>query len=227
MSNDAFELTAEFRDDIGKGASRRLRRTGKVPAVLYGGRDEPRAIALDHNQLVHHLDNEAFYSHVLTIRVGDKAQEAILKDLQRHPAKRAVLHADFQRIVAGEKIRMNVPLHFLGEDVAPGIKQSGGVLSKMINDAEITCLPKDLPEFLEVDVSALEIEEMVHLSDVKVPEGVELVELTYGEDHDQPVAAIHHARKAEDELEAEEAEAAAEEGGVVAEAPQPPTEEGD
>ena len=214
MSNKAFELTAELRDDVGKGASRRLRRLGKVPAVLYGGRDEPRAISLEQNQLLHQLDNEAFYSHVLTIVVGDKRQECILKDLQRHPAKRAVLHADLQRILADEKIRMNVPLHFLAEDTAPGVKM-GGVLSKMANDVEITCLPKDLPEYLEVDLSALELDQMVYLSNIEVPEGVEIVELSYGEDHDQPVASIHHARAEEvDEVvegeEAVEGEAPAE-----------------
>ncbi len=214
MSNKAFELTAELRDDVGKGASRRLRRLGKVPAVLYGGRDEPRAISLEQNQLLHQLDNEAFYSHVLTIVVGDKRQECILKDLQRHPAKRAVLHADLQRILADEKIRMNVPLHFLAEDTAPGVKM-GGVLSRMANDVEITCLPKDLPEYLEVDLSALELDQMVYLSNIEVPEGVEIVELSYGEDHDQPVASIHHARAEEvDEVvegeEAVEGEAPAE-----------------
>ena len=200
-----FELHGELREDKGKGASRRLRRTGKVPAVLYGGKGEPRAIALDHTELMHQLENEAFYSHILTIKVGDKKQEAILKDLQRHPARRAVLHADFQRIVADEKLRTNVPLHFVNEDTAKGVREGGGVISHLATDVEISCLPKDLPEYIDVDVSALDIDEMMKLSDLTLPEGVELVELSYGADHDQPVVAISRPRKEEVDTEGEEA----------------------
>ena len=203
MSN-TYELHGELRHDKGKGASRRLRRTGKVPAVLYGGKDEPRSIALDHTELMHQLENEAFYSHILTIKVGDKKQDAILKDLQRHPAKLAVIHVDFQRVVADEKLRTNVPLHFLNEDVAHGVREGGGIISHLATDAEISCLPKHLPEYLEVDIADLVIDSMLHLSDIKLPEGVELVELSYGEDHDQPIVAINRPRKEEvDEVDEE------------------------
>ncbi|MEL7447974.1 MAG: 50S ribosomal protein L25/general stress protein Ctc [Pseudomonadota bacterium] len=199
-----FELHGELREDKGKGASRRLRRTGKVPAVLYGGKGEPRAISLDHTELMHQLENEAFYSHILTIKVGDKKQEAILKDLQRHPAKRAVLHADFQRIVADEKLRTNVPLHFVNEETSKGVREGGGVVSHLATDVEISCLPKNLPEYIEVDVAELDIDEMMKLSDLTLPEGVELVELSYGADHDQPVVAINRPRKEEVDGEGEE-----------------------
>lgn len=200
-----LELVAEFRDGKGRGASRRLRRQDKVPAILYGGKREPRAIVLDHQALLHQLDNEAFYSSVLTIRVGGEQQEAILKDLQRHPAKHRVLHVDLQRVMADEKIRMHVPLHFIGEADAPGIKLEHGVFSKMESDVEISCLPRDLPEYLEIDCSDMRIEDMRHLSDIKLPEGVELVELAHGEGHDLAVAAIHHPRVETEEEEAAEA----------------------
>lgn len=211
---NSFELIAEFRDDKGRGASRRLRREGKVPAVLYGGKRDPRRIALDHQALLHQLENEAFYSSVLTIRVGDEEQAAILKDLQRHPARHRVLHVDLQRILADEEIRMHVPLHFIGEQDAPGIKLEHGVFSKMESDVEVSCLPKDLPGYLEIDCSAMGMEDILHLSDIKLPEGVELVELAHGEGHDLPVAAIHHPRVEAVEEEAAAAEAEAEEAGA-------------
>ncbi|CAN5122822.1 50S ribosomal protein L25/general stress protein Ctc [soil metagenome] len=204
----SFELIAEFRDGKGRGASRRLRREGKVPAILYGGKLDPRPIALDHQALLHQLDNEAFYSSVLTIKVGNEEQAAILKDLQRHPAKHRVLHVDLQRIVAGEKIRMHVPLHLIGEEEAPGVKLEHGVFSRMESDVEVTCLPRDLPEYLEVDCSDMHMDDIRHLSDIKLREGVEIVELAHGEGHDHAVAAIHHPRVEEPEEEAvEEAEA--------------------
>ncbi|MGH8494999.1 MAG: 50S ribosomal protein L25/general stress protein Ctc [Gammaproteobacteria bacterium] len=211
----SFELIAEFRDDKGRGASRRLRREGKVPAVLYGGKREPRSIALDHQALLHQLENEGFYSSVLTIRVGDEEQAAILKDLQRHPARHRVLHVDLQRILADEKIRMNVPLHFIGENEAPGVKLEHGVLSKMESDVEVSCLPKDLPGYLDIDCSAMGMDDMLYLSDIKLPPGVELVELAHGEGNDLPVAAIHHPRVEEIEEEAAvAAEAEAEAAGA-------------
>ena len=212
---DKIDLVAEFREDQGKGASRRLRKDGKVPAILYGAGRAPRAISLQHNKLLRALEDESFYSSVLNIKVGDKEQPAILKDLQRHPAKHQILHVDLQRIVAGEQIRMNVPLHFIGEEIAPGVKLQGGVVSKLINEVSVICLPADLPEFIEVDVSAMNIEEILHLSDVKLPSGVEIPELAQGSDHDQPVVAISKTRGsgAADEAEGEaegDAEPAAE-----------------
>ncbi|MEN7342986.1 MAG: 50S ribosomal protein L25/general stress protein Ctc [Pseudomonadota bacterium] len=194
--SDVIDLVADFREDQGKGASRRLRREGKVPAILYGGGRKPRSITLQHNKLLRALEDEAFYSSVLNIKVGDKNQEAILKDVQRHPAKNVILHIDLQRIVAGEAIRMNVPLHFVGEDVAPGVKMQGGVMSRLLNDVEVTCLPKNLPEYLEVDVSEMDMDDILHMSDIKLPKGVELPELAQGEGHDQPLVSISMPRAA-------------------------------
>ena len=151
----AFELTAELREDKGKGASRRLRHQGKVPAVLYGGGRNPRAITLEQRELLHHMENESFYSTILSVTLGDEKQAAILKDLQRHPAKNLVMHIDLQRVVADQKIRVTVPLHFIGEDVCVGVKDQGGQISHIMSDVEITCLPKNLPEFIEVDVTTL------------------------------------------------------------------------
>jgi large subunit ribosomal protein L25 len=196
-----FDLIAELRDDQGKGASRRLRRRGKVPAILYGGGRPPRALALDHNKILQQLDHEAFYSSILTIKVGDKTQAAILKDVQRHPAKRQILHMDMQRIVETEKIRMNVPLHFVGDQVAPGVKLGGGSVSKLKTDVEISCLPRDLPEYLEVDISHMELDDMLYLSDIKLPDGVEILELQHGDEHDQAIVSVHVLRTASIEEE--------------------------
>ena len=203
-----FELFAENRPDQGKGASRRLRRTGKVPAILYGGHRDPRALALDHNALLHNLENDAFFSSILTVTVDDKSQPCILKDVQRHAFRNLVLHVDLQRIVEDEEIRVTVPFHFLGEDKAPGVK-AGGVVSRVINELEISCLPKYLPEFIEVDVSGLELEANLPLSEVVLPEGVAIVG---GEEMlEQPVVIIHRPRR-EEEPE-EEAEGEGEAGG--------------
>ena len=193
MSID-FVLQADIRDDQGKGASRRLRRLGKVPAVVYGAGRPARAVALDHNEVKKALALEAFYSSVVKIRVGERQQDCILKDVQRHPSKAVILHLDFQRIVAGEKIRVQVPLHLKGESQAPGVKTGGGVVSHMMNEVEVSCLPADLPEFLELDISALELDDSLHLSHIPLPKGVELVALQHGEDHDQAVVAIHRPR---------------------------------
>ncbi|HET7371549.1 MAG TPA: 50S ribosomal protein L25/general stress protein Ctc, partial [Gammaproteobacteria bacterium] len=166
----SFELSGEVRGDNGKGASRRLRCHGQVPAILYGGGEQPLALSLNHNEILRNLEHEAFYSHVLTIKVGKDAHQAILKDIQRHPAKREVLHLDLQRVKAGEQIRVHVPLHFINEDTAPGVK-AGGALSRHMIDLEILCIPSKLPEYIEVDLGALEIGDSIHLSEIKVPEG--------------------------------------------------------
>jgi large subunit ribosomal protein L25 len=201
----AFELVAEFRDAEGKGASRRLRRANKVPAILYGGHREPRALSLDHTKLLLMLDNERFYSTIINLKVGDLSQAAILKDVQRHPAKNAVVHVDLQRVLDDEKIRITIPLHFKGEAGSPGVKK-GGVVSHLRNEIQVTCLPKDLPEFIEVDLSAVDINQMVYLADLKTPEGVEIPELTHG--RNSPVVSVHHA-KAVEEPEAATGDAAA------------------
>ncbi len=205
-----FELTGELREDQGKGASRRLRREGKVPAILYGGGKEPRMLAIDHDTLAHQLEHEAFFTHILNIKVGDVEQEAILKDIQRHPSKRQVLHLDLQRIVAGQEIRMTVPFHLKGADVAPGVKQEGGDISQVMSDVDIVCLPKDLPEYIDIDVSELKIGDVINLSQVQAPEGVRFEALAQGEEFDQPVVSCHHIRITVEEEPEEELEAGAE-----------------
>jgi large subunit ribosomal protein L25 len=193
----SFELDAEFREDQGKGASRRLRHHGKVPAILYGGKRDSRALLLDHTKLAQLMDNERFYSTILALKVGSQSQAAVAKDVQRHPYKNQIMHIDFQRVLEDEKIRMHVPLHFKGGAESKGVKEQGGVLSHVRNDVELTCLPKDLPEFVEVDVSGLEINQVFKLSGLKLPPGVELVELLAG--RDGPVASIHMPRVEEEE----------------------------
>lgn len=213
MSND-LDLVAELREDQGKGASRRLRREGKVPAILYGGGREPRALALDHNKLLHQMEKESFYSSILSIKAGERTQPAIVKDVQRHASKSRILHIDLQRILADEKIRMSVPVHLLNEDDAVGVKSGGGVISRLINEIEIVCLPADLPEYFELDIANLDVDEMLHLSDIKVPDGVEIPALA--QEQDQGVVAIHIPKaitEPEDEEGEVDAEAAAGEAG--------------
>jgi len=212
----AFELTAEFRDGPGKGASRRLRHANKVPAILYGGHREPRALSLDHTKLMLMLDNERFYSTIISLKVGDATQAAILKDVQRHPARNAVLHVDLQRVLENEKIRMTIPLHFKGAAGSPGVK-AGGVVSHLRNDVDISCLPKDLPEFLELDVSGLAMNELKYLADIPVPEGVELTELAHG--RNAPVISVHHPKAEEVETPTAEAAAATTAAAAAAVAP--------
>ena len=202
----SFELTAEFRDDQGKGASRRLRHAGRVPAILYGGQREPRALSLDHTKLQLALENEKFYSSIMQLKVGDQTQAAILRDVQRHPWKNQVVHIDLQRVYENEKIRLAVPLHYTGEAGAPGVKTEGGMMSHLKNELMVECLPKDLPEFLEVDVSGLHLNESLHVSDIKLPAGVAAVELQSGKN---PSIVAVHAMRAE-EIEAPVAAAAAE-----------------
>jgi large subunit ribosomal protein L25 len=209
----SFELVAEFRDgQQGKGASRRLRRGGKVPAILYGGHIEPRQLSIDHQKLLLMLDNERFYSTILSIKVGSESQAAILKDVQRHPAKNQIVHLDLQRVLDNEKVRMTIPLHFKGDTVAPGVKTQGGIVSHLLNDVQVSCLPKDLPEFLELDLSAMQINEIKRLSDIPLPAGIELVALAHG--RDEAVVSIHHPR-------AEEAEAPAAAAATTAAAATP------
>jgi len=219
--NDDFDLIAEIREDQGKGASRRLRHQGKVPAIIYGAGRPPRALVFDHNRVIQQLENESFYSSVLNIKVGEKSQAAILKDVQRHPAKPLVMHMDFQRIVADQEIRMSVPLHFIGEDIAPGVKQGGGAVSHLMNEVDIVCLPKHLPEFIDVDVSELELDEMLSMSDIKLPEGVSIPALAQGPEQDRPIVSIHVIREVvieeEEELEPGAVPVAGEEPDAAAE----------
>jgi len=218
---DDFDLIADIREDQGKGASRRLRHQGKVPAIIYGAGRPPRALVFDHNRVILKLENESFYSSILNIKVGEKSQAAILKDVQRHPARPQVMHMDFQRIVEDEEIKMLVPIHFDGEDVAPGVKEGGGKVSHLITELEIVCLPKHLPEYLEIDVSELELDAMLKMSDVKLPEGVSVPALAQGEEADRPVVSIHIIKEVvieeEEELEPGAVPVEGEEGAEGAE----------
>jgi large subunit ribosomal protein L25 len=202
----SFELDAEFRETRGKGASRRLRHDGKVPAILYGGHNEARRLSLSHQKLLIMLDNERFYSTILSLKVGDQKQAAILKDVQRHPFKNAIMHVDFQRVEDNEKIRISIPLHFKGEALSPGVKTQGGLVSHIRTEVEVTCLPKDLPEFIEVDLSGLSLNESLHLSQLKIPEGVQLVDLAK---EDAAVVTIYSPRAEEAETAVVAAEGAA------------------
>ena len=210
----SFELNAEPRSDMGKGASRRLRRAGKVPAIIYGGNKDPEALTLSHNEVLRNLENEAFYSHILTVKSGGNETQAILRDLQRHPSKAVIMHMDLQRVSATETLRTSVPVHIVGEDVSPGVKASG-LVSHDLTEIEVECFPQDLPEYIEVDISSLEVGESIHLSALKVPDGVKLTELERGEDHDASVVSIHVKRVV---VEFEEEAPAAEAGGGAEEA---------
>jgi large subunit ribosomal protein L25 len=201
-----FEIQAEAREGSGRADSRKLRRLGRVPAIVYGGGKDPSAITLERNGLVQQMAQEAFYTSILNVRLGGRIQPVVVKEVQRHPAKSTVLHLDFQRIVEDEEITITVPIHFVGEEAAVGVKQQGGVIEHSLTDVEISCLPANLPEYLELDVSALELNEILHLSDIKYPEGVTSTQLAH--DHDSPVVAIHPPRR--EEVEPVEGEAAPE-----------------
>ncbi|MBU2978871.1 50S ribosomal protein L25/general stress protein Ctc [Alteromonas sp. C1M14] len=198
MSGAIFTLEAEIRTDLGKGASRRLRHADKLPAILYGGEEAPIALTLDHNKVNNSADFEAFYSHVLTLNIDGKPVEALVKDMQRHPYKPKIMHVDFQRIIAGEKLTTSVPLHFVNEAQSEAIK-AGGIAEHHVNEIDITCLPKDLPEFVEVDMANVDMDHTVHLSDLTLPAGVSSIELAKGDEtHDLAVVTVKPAPKAAD-----------------------------
>lgn len=192
-----FILNANARDDLGKGASRRLRRNADlVPAIVYGGNKEPQSISIAARELNKALENEAFYSSIIGLSVDGKKEEVLLKALQRHPAKPRVLHADFQRIVAGQKVTVHVPLHFANEETCVGVKQEGGMVFRNLPEVEVSCLPKDLPDFIAVDLLKLKVGESLHLADLKLPEGVVIPSLALGDDHNLPVVTIMAQRTA-------------------------------
>ncbi len=191
----SFDVNAQPRAVAGKGASRRLRREGVVPAIVYGGHQDPEMVSILHNELLKHLEHEAFYSHVLDLKIGDKTTKVVLKDMQRHPAKPFVLHVDFMRISLDEKLRMAVPLHFLNEENCKGVK-AGGQVSHNMTEIEVTCLPQDLPEFIGIDITELELGGIVHLSEIVLPAGVELA---HTPDSDEPVVVVHGLRGGGDE----------------------------
>jgi large subunit ribosomal protein L25 len=192
-----FTIEAESRSVQGTGASRRLRHAGLVPAIVYGGKSEPKMITVNHNELWKNLKHETFYSAIITLKIGAESEQVVLKDLHRHPVRETVMHMDLQRVLADVLLRVRVPLHFKGADVAPGVKVGGGVVEHLLNDVEVECLPANIPEPFEIDVSALALNESIHLSQIKLPEGVELVELKH--DNDLAVVAIHVPRAAEEE----------------------------
>ena len=205
-----FELSAELRTDMGKGASRRLRRKADhIPAVIYGAGREPQPLTLAHKDLAKACENEAFFSHVLTLTIDGKKQSAIIKDLQRHPAKPRIMHADFLRVQMDQLISVDVPLHFLNEDLCVGVKIGGGQISHNMTQVEISCLPGVLPEYIEVDLAELELGQAVHMSEITLPEGVTIPALSHGADYDQLVASVNINKRAE----ADDADVAGEEDG--------------
>jgi len=202
MSTD-FTLHAKGREDTGKGASRRLRRlAGEIPAIVYGGKKDPVMLTLLHKDVAKALENEAFYSHIVSLDVDGSSEDVILKDVQRHPAKKLILHLDFLRVSKTTKLHTKVPLHFINEDVSVGVKTGGGIVAHTMTELDIMCLPKDLPEYIEVDMSDVELGQIVHISNIKLPKGVESVALSHGSDHDLSVATINKPKAApiEDEV---------------------------
>ena len=197
MSN-VFEFVAEGRGQSGKSAAKRLRRKGNVPAVIYGGHGEPQMLVLSHNEVIKHLAHEAVYSHVLDINVDGKTEKAVLKGVQRHPAKYQILHMDFQRVNMTDALKVHVPLHFINELTSIGGKKGGIVAHAMIN-VEVHCLPADLPDYIEVYLKNLDIGESAHLSDIVLPAGVEILALAQGPEHDHPVASMMASKASKDE----------------------------
>jgi len=195
---DLFTLDAEVRTDLGKGASRRLRHANKVPAILYGEGKDPISLTLAHNKVFRAQEEEAFYSHVLKLNIDGKPVECLIKDMQRHPFKPLIMHLDFMRVDATHTVHINAPVHFINEDVA---EKKGGKIAHHLNEIAISCLPADMPEFIEVDVASLEVGNTLHLSDITLPKGVTSDELAKGESHDQAVATLNAPKGASDDSE--------------------------
>lgn len=225
--SDAFHLTANVRAERGKADSRRMRRLdGRIPAVVYGADKAPESISLGHQEISLALKNEAVYSHILKLDIDGNEEQVVLKDLKRHPSKPLILHVDFLRVSAKEKLTMNVPIHFVGEEEAPGLK-AAGVLTKNITEIEIRCLPANLPEYLELDISTLEMDAVLHISDLPLPKGVELTIQELDDEHNQAVVAIHEPKVSKEDVEADaaEAEAAAEGDTATEEKPEDASED--
>ena len=193
-----FVINARSREDIGKGASRRLRRqSGEVPAIIYGGRKHAEKISILHKDITKALENEAVYSSIISLSVDGKAEDTIIKDIQRHPAKQVILHLDFLRVSKTTKLQTRVPLNFLNEDICVGVKMGGGLIAHTMTDIEVSCLPKDLPESIDVDMEQIDIGQIVHLSDIKMPSGVESVSLSQGAEYDLTVATVNKQKAAD------------------------------
>ncbi len=219
----AFELAGEARPNLGRTDSRRLRKAGKIPAIVYGGGEAPESLVLAHNKLFHQMAREAFYTSILTVQVGAKSQQVVVKDVQRHPARPIIMHLDFQRVREDQELTLSVPIHFLNEAESKGVKDQGGVVEHLLNEVEVRCLPRYLPEYLEIDVAALELNQIYHLSDLKLPEGVTLVALSHG--HDHPLVAVNPPRQEEIDIPVAAAETPAGEVPALAQA-EPAGEEG-
>ena len=217
-----FEVVAQPRTALGTSASRRLRRTGHIPAILYGGDKDPRPLSLEENRIRKQVENEAFAAHILTVRVEGEESQAVLKSVHRDPVTDRVIHMDFQRISAGSEIHMHVPLHFINEEDCPG-KRVGGIVTHLLVEVEVGCLPKDLPEYIEVDMLSLDVGDALHLSDLVLPEGVHIMTLAHNPDNDQPVVSVQHPQKLEVEAMAEDEELEA----IEAPAPAAPEAEED
>ena len=212
MSAEEFELNCTVRTDFGKGASRRLRRLdNNIPAILYGGDKDPVSLTIAHKDIARATENEAFFAHIITLKIGNKKEKAVIKALQRHPARAIILHADFLRVSATHTIIVKVPIHFLNEETCVGVRLGGGNIIRTMNEIEVSCLPKDLPEYIEVDMLEIDLGESIHLSDVSLPEGITSVALSHGEESVNLSVAIVQAPKGaaeEEDVEGEEAEAA-------------------
>jgi len=226
MSN-MIDVAAKSRADKGKGASRRLRRQNLVPAILYGAEDDPQTIQLNHNEVVKHLENDAFYSQLLMVSVdGGEPVRSLLRDIQRHPFKQQILHMDFQRVVAGALLSVTVPIRWMNEENCIGVKQDGGIINHIENELTVMCLPRDIPEFLEVDMENVEIGQSLSISDITFPEGVKSADLE--QEQDKAIAAVSVTRAVvEEEETTEEGEEGATEGGEEGDAPAEGGDSGD
>lgn len=211
----SIELNIVKRDDLGKGASRRLRHAGKLPAIIYGEGKDPVSITLEQKDVQYVLPNEALYSQIISLNMDGKKENVLLRDIQYHPFKIDVMHLDFLRFDATHAVHVHVPLHFLGEEESPAVKTEDGVFNHVLMEVEVECLPKDIPSFIDVDLSGMSVNDVVHLSDLKLPEGVELLALKHGEEYDTAVASVHVRRVSA---------AAEEEGEAAAPAPAAPSE---
>ena len=193
-----FTINAKSREDTGKGASRRLRRlTGEVPAIIYGGKKDAEKISILHKDITKALENDAVYSSIISLSVDGKAEDTIIKDIQRHPAKQIILHMDFLRVSKTTKLQTRVPLNFINEDTCVGVKLGGGLIAHTMTDIEVSCLPKDLPESIDVDMAEVDVGQIVHLSDLTLPDGVESVSLSQGADYDLTVATVNKQKAVE------------------------------
>ena len=193
-----FTINAKSREDTGKGASRRLRRlTGEVPAIIYGGKKDAEKISILHKDITKALENDAVYSSIISLSIDGKAEDTIIKDIQRHPAKQIILHMDFLRVSKTTKLQTRVPLNFINEDICIGVKLGGGLIAHTMTDIEVSCLPKDLPEAIDVDMAEVDVGQIVHLSDLTLPDGVESVSLSQGADYDLTVATVNKQKAVE------------------------------